>query len=265
MYIVATGGFHAQISDNHQNLKPALAEHCRASFRRIDRFIQLSLLGAAKCVGERQLDPHCGIYLSAAKGSITNSIKVLEQIFDNKYEPKPLHFIHTLGNSACFYLANNFQINSTSQCISRGDESFSCALELALADLQLGVVEMALVGGVEECPLPLSDQYTRLGISDNRPLQEASYWVLLSKNKSNGAMAITHTIQPITDKTEFATPAFAVGNTSKDLNAKTLSFTEGYSSTHMAQALHQKFQQQQSCTLVQEGESNRSLIELGLV
>ncbi len=182
MYIVASGGYQQTIKDNPQDLKPLLKTHCRMQFRRIDRFIQLALLGSALCVEERDIADKCGLYLSTNFGALSNPIEVFDQIFKQNIEPKPLNFINTLGNSACFYLASNFALTGINTCVSSGNNSFEAALHFAELDFDMAHHPYALIGAVEECPTPTATHIQRLKLADNASVEDASFWVLLSNN-----------------------------------------------------------------------------------
>ena len=80
------------------SLESALKDLCREPFRRIDRFIQLALLGSANCAAGRKLRPDCGIYLGSGLGPIGNNIVTQEQLIRDAEIPKPFNFINTLGN-----------------------------------------------------------------------------------------------------------------------------------------------------------------------
>jgi hypothetical protein len=183
MYIVASGGYQKTIKDNPEDLKALLKSHCRTQFRRIDRFIQLALLGSALCVQKRDIAQQCGLYLSSNFGALSNPIAVFDQIFNQKIEPKPLNFINTLGNSACFYLANSFALTGINTCVSSGNCSFEAALAFAEVDFTLDQHHYALVGAVDECPTPTASHLQRLKLTPEHSVEDASFWLLLS-NKS---------------------------------------------------------------------------------
>ena len=138
-------------------LNQALKEVCREHFRRIDRFIQLALLGSARCVGGRMLETGCGVYLGSGFGPIACNVAVQEQMLRDHELPKPFDFVNTLGVSAGFYVAKNFGLTGQNLCISRRGASLEAVLTAALTDLALGAVSQALVGVVEEVTLPLTE------------------------------------------------------------------------------------------------------------
>lgn len=200
VYVVGYGSYCETVNDELLNLKPLLKQQCRKTFRRIDRFIQLSLLGASKCVGEGEVIENTGIYLGSHLGAIANPIDIVHQIFDQGFSPSPLGFVNTLGNSACFYLGQNFDLNSRGSCISQGEQSFEAALKIAVLDMKCGLSDAALVGGVDECPLPIADQKARLSLGKNISLSEVSGWLQLIPVQRDSAQARVSIIESGTIK-----------------------------------------------------------------
>jgi hypothetical protein len=167
-------------------LNQALKEVCREHFRRIDRFIQLALLGSARCVGGRMLDTGCGVYLGSGFGPIACNVAVQEQMLRDHELPKPFDFVNTLGVSAGFYVAKNFGLTGQNLCISRRGASLEAVLTAALTDLALGAVSQALVGVVEEVTLPLTEHRLRREQSADGLAAEGSHWLLLEADGADG-------------------------------------------------------------------------------
>ncbi|MGB9429036.1 MAG: hypothetical protein WCC11_04045 [Gammaproteobacteria bacterium] len=160
-------------------LDDELKNVCREPLRRIDRFIQLALLGSARCAAGRSLQPDCGIYLGSGLGPMSNNIATQEQLIRAALIPKPFNFINTLGSGAGFYVARNLGLHGQNLFISRRGASFTALLTVAAADLSLGVVRQALVGVVEEATLPLTEHRARQHLPEDMPLAEGSHWLLL--------------------------------------------------------------------------------------
>lgn len=161
-------------------LDDVLRAACRKPYRRLDRFAQLALLGSAHCALGQQLRSDCGIYMGSTHGPQASNIRVQQQMLRAHELPKPFDFVNTLGSITGFYVADNLQLNGPSLFVSRHGRSLEVALETALIDLAVGAVEQALVGVVEESPLPLAEQRRRLQLSDDACLGEGSHWMLLA-------------------------------------------------------------------------------------
>lgn len=168
------------------SLDQALKPLCREPFRRIDRFIQLSLLGTARCVAGHALATDCGLYLGSGLGPMSNNISTQEQLIRDRLIPKPFNFINTLGNSAGYYVAKNLGLSGQNLFISRRGASFQAVLEAALVDLQAGALSQALVGVVEEVTLPLAEHRRRQGLAADTSVAEGSHWLLLEKDAAAG-------------------------------------------------------------------------------
>jgi hypothetical protein len=170
--------------DGLPDLDPVLRPLCREPFRRIDRFIQLALLGSGQCVEGRKLDAGAGLYVSTGVGPVGNNIIVQETLIKNRQLPKPFHFVNTLGSSTGYYVAKNLGLRGQALFVSRRGGAFQSALGCALADLELGVLRQALVGAVEECTLPLAQHRQRQGLAPGAPVSEGTHWMLLEAGET---------------------------------------------------------------------------------
>lgn len=179
--ILSAGKHYLPLADSDAlpPLGPALREVYQQRFRRIDRFVQLALLGAGRCAAAQPPDPDCGVYLGAGPGPVSSNITVQETIIAQHESPMPFAFINTLGSSAVFNVASGLRLRGSAMFVSRQKASLQAALTCALLDLHAGATKQALVGVVEEAPLPLSDQRQRAGIDPEQPLAEGSHWWLL--------------------------------------------------------------------------------------
>lgn len=168
------------------DLKPAMKQVCRERPRRVDRFIELALLGSGLCVQSRELRHGCGIYLGSGFGPMASNVAVQEQMLRDRECPKPFDFMNILGASAGFHVAKNLELTGQNLFVSRRGASLEAALVLAQADLMLGAVSQALVGVVEEVTLPLDQHRQRQGLPPDTPVAEGSHWLLLEKDGDDG-------------------------------------------------------------------------------
>lgn len=168
------------------SLDQALKDVSREHFRRVDRFIQLALIGSGRCVAGQALRPDCGIYLSSGFGPIGSNVATQQQMLRDREIPKPYNFVNTLGVSAGFHVAKNLGLTGQNFFISRRRASLEAAMEVALLDLELGVVSQALVGVVEEVTLPLDEHRRRRGLPADTLVAEGSHWLLLEKDAPRG-------------------------------------------------------------------------------
>lgn len=168
------------------SLDAALQPLCREHFRRIDRFIQLALLGSAQCVAGRHIAPDCGLYLGSGLGPMGNNIDTQQQLIRDRLIPKPFNFINTLGNSAGYYVAKNLGLSGQNLFISRRRASFAAVLEAAWVDLECGATRQALLGVVEEVTLPLAEHRRRQDLPADIAVAEGSHWLLLEADAGTG-------------------------------------------------------------------------------
>ena len=208
--IISLGDYYAPINetDGLPNLRPDVNTICREKFRRIDRFIQLCLLGSARCMQAIESISHnsrTGLYIGSRFAAMSNTIEVQEQMFLHGQAPKPVNFINTLSNSAGYYVARNLQLKGKNLFVSRQNASLEAALSLAQLDLQSGQIEQALVGVVDEGVLPLADHCQRMGIPANTAIGEGSHWFLLRPTSKTQALATITDIDTFHDQSDLQT------------------------------------------------------------
>lgn len=193
-------------------LNQAVKEVCREHFRRIDRFIQLALLGSARCVDSRTLETGCGVYLGSGFGPIACNVATQEQMLRDHELPKPFDFVNTLGVSAGFYVAKNFGLTGQNLCISRRGASLEAVLTAALTDLALGAVSQALVGVVEEVTLPLEQHRLRRGLAADVTVAEGSHWLLLGKGAGAGKSVQLRQLKDLEELESYLQEYYQVGD-----------------------------------------------------
>lgn len=163
--------------------------------RRIGRFIQLALIGAGRCVAGHRVPSDTAIYLASARGDLEVTLDVVERLFRDGQPPKPLNFINTVSNAACFYLAQQLQLFSHSSFVCNRYFAFESALQLARLDLERGQVKTALVGVVDVVVSPVARHRELLGIADQVQPGEASHWLWLgtaAATEANAIVAVEH-------------------------------------------------------------------------
>ncbi len=197
--VIALGDYYSPINDRDglPELRNEVNAICGERFRRIDRFIQLCLLGAARCTQMTRLDEQTGLYIGSRFAAVCNTIKVQEQMFVHGQIPKPANFINTLSNSAGYYVARNLKLQGKNIFVSRANGSLEAALELARLDLQSGSIKQALIGVVDEGVSVQAHHCQRMGIPEDTALAEGSHWFLVrgaSKDDSRATIIDVFTL-----------------------------------------------------------------------
>ncbi|MBB33842.1 MAG: hypothetical protein CME88_06885 [Hirschia sp.] len=172
-----------QLTDLREMLKASIAKPPR----RLSRFIQLAMIGAARCVGSRQLPPDTNIYLTSGSGDFDVTFEVLERVLRDRQAPKPLSFINTVSNAACFYLTKQFDLHGASTFVSRRCFALESAFSQALLDAYGAGQTSSLVGSADVLTIPLDIHAARLGVSADEPLAEGAHWFLLSRSQDDSA------------------------------------------------------------------------------
>lgn len=186
MRCVSAGHYFHRLGESFPSIEARVNAITRERYRRIDRFVQLSLLGAAECVNGRQLDASCALYLSSGVGPIGSNVLVQDAIHRDSRLPMPFNFVNTLGSSACYHLVKELNLTGEAVMVARGQESFTAALVSAYADLLSGVTEQILVGAVEECVLPGDRHRSLLRLDASAAVAEGSHWLLLERDHRDG-------------------------------------------------------------------------------
>jgi hypothetical protein len=150
MYIHGAAAFVTEPGTPPQVLKEELARVSDVYFRRVNRYILLSLVGAHRCARGRALPADTGVYLTTERGNLGETEAVLSQIFRRHSLPMPYNFINTMSNTASFYVAQGLGATGPNLSISDRLLSFERGLELLAVDFRRGRIRSALVGGVDE-------------------------------------------------------------------------------------------------------------------
>ena len=172
MYIYAFSNYRDIVTEKLSDKKPLLTQ----KFNRTDNFINLTLLGAQRCVHNISLDRDTSIYLASRNGNMNTTIKVLDAIFIKDRLPMPFNFLNSVNASKLFFLARNFGIEGKTLFVDR----FESALPQAFVDVKQG--KTVLLGVVEEAIEDLELHRERFGVDE---IEESSRWLILS-SKLNG-------------------------------------------------------------------------------
>lgn len=183
MKILAHGHYSLGVDNELPALKTLVKDTTGEAVRRVGRFIQLALIGAGRCLQDNRPAADTAVYLTSGRGDLEITLEVLEQMVEYGLPPKPLSFINTVSNSACFYLAKHFGLHGRSHFVTRRHSPLESVLELALLDLAEGSVQTALLGSVDICTAPLADHRKRLAVPANSAVGEGSHWFLLANDQ----------------------------------------------------------------------------------
>lgn len=202
IYIYSSSNYHHAITNGLPSLNSELKAITGANIRRVDRLTQLALIGGFQCKSGITFPKSTGLYLSSIYGSISNTAAVLSEIYQQGQLPKPLNFINSVSNAACFYLAKYLGILASNQFVSRDHFTLEAGLKLACIDLEIGNIEAALVGVVCEVDQNQKNHRQRLNIDQKYKLAEGSHWLYLTHHceKMSALAKLTHVTEPIMGK-----------------------------------------------------------------
>lgn len=148
-------------------------------FRRINRFVQLALIGAHRCRRADTVDwpAHQPIILTTGQGGVADTAEMVEAVVAEGRPPMPFHFINLVGNMAGFHVASSLGAVSTNTAVSRMDFPLESALSVVAQEY--GRTGCALLGAVDELAWPLAAHRRRLGVGEAVPVGEGSHWLRL--------------------------------------------------------------------------------------
>lgn len=192
-YIVGQGAYCENVGAQLLPLKPLLKETLGRSVQRIGRFTQLALIGAARAADE--LPAASALYLSSGVGDMGAMVEVLDAIYRDKQVPRPLSFVNTVSNAACFHVVKTLGLVGPSVFLGSRYFSLEVALQTAALDLQSERIESALVGVVDPVVAPVADHARRLGVETTVVLAEGSHWLQLVR--SPGARPVLGRLEPV--------------------------------------------------------------------
>ena len=171
-----------------EDLEPISGPLVGRRFRKIGRFIKLSLSGAALTVKRSGIDKlppdRTGVFLGSGIGNTPDLVGFAAAVISNGESfPSAIQFAHSVGNSGAFYIAQAFELTGPVLAISQEDLSFECALWAARDMLEAGDVDLALVGGADVLFQDDGAQRRRMGLPDDLKvdLSEGAGWVLLER------------------------------------------------------------------------------------
>ena len=181
--------FYTFISDENsstKDLKNELKKYSSESFRRLNDYILLSLIGAYGCTDQCDLEKNTSLYLPTESGNLSDTENVMDQLFRDHELPMPFSFINTMSNTAAFYVAKNLSLIGRNLTMSSRGLSFERGLELALVDFESGIVENCLIGGVDERSISKSRFNLRFIDKDYHDFKHinVSAWLYLKSAKT---------------------------------------------------------------------------------
>jgi hypothetical protein len=199
--IYAAGNHYHAVNESLPELKALTQAMTGKPFRRIGRFIQLALIGASRCA-QQTLPPGTAVYFASARGDLELTLEIMTQLYREAQAPKPLSFVNTVSNAACFYLAQHLGLQSRSNFVCNTHFAFESVLQLAALDLTLGKVESALVGSVDIATSPLHEHRQRLQVATEAVMGEGSHWLWLGPvSDTQPRIGELVTAQHFTDRT----------------------------------------------------------------
>ncbi len=188
MHIHNYGSFVGHPVEEMKYYKEDVSRYTRLHFRRANRFVLLSLAGACRCAHEQGIGKKTAVYLTTENGNLGDTETVLHQIFHMHQFPMPYNFINTMSNTASFYVAQSLELLGRNVTFSSKLLSFERGLELTSCDMEMGAVEEALIGGVDEASFSKEQFEAKFDRNyEDYTMVEGSCWLLI-RQRAEGAL-----------------------------------------------------------------------------
>lgn len=175
--VYASGECHLPTTDPPLDLRPLVKETTGEAVRRIGRFIQLALIGAGRCAQAAPVPADTAVYFASGRGDFETTVEVMATLFRDGGAPKPLSFVNTVSNAACYYVARSLKLQSRSNFVCNRNLAFESVLQLALMEVESCAAASALVGSVDAVTMPLAEHRRRVHLPPDAPLAEGSHWL----------------------------------------------------------------------------------------
>jgi hypothetical protein len=185
----AAASLHEILGETPTDLRARLKQMTGQNFRRINRFIELALIGAFRCRDAAGgIAPDTALYLACDSPMLADSVKILRGIQDERRPPSPFEFMNISGNMAGYYVATQLGLNGPQLALHRNRAGLEATLELLA--LQSAPHRRVLVGYVEEGVWPLTEQRARLDHwPADRALAECSHWLYFDEDSDAPPLA----------------------------------------------------------------------------
>jgi len=191
------------VFESPPDLRPLLQTLWNKRFRRINHFIELTLIGAKSCLDRSRLpiQDECDIYLASEQGNVSDVVKTTESLFRHMGAPMPLTFLNVTNNMAGFHLAQHLGLHSQNLTVAHQAFPFETALDLATFNITTSrkTNPCALIGGVEECAYPLTQHRQRMNQAADTPLAEGSSWLHIGGGNTQKAIACCEWVKFFSD------------------------------------------------------------------
>lgn len=170
--------------DEAPDFKTLVKEVFGKQIRRIGPFIQMALIGAADVMRHSPLPTSTNVYFTSGSGDMGVTIDVLHRTVRDRQIPKPLSFINTVSNAACYYLTKHFSVGGSTTFLSTREFALESVLQQAQTDIEIFDIETAIVGSVDILTAPEDVHRRRIGVKQNARLAQGTHWFRLEKNAS---------------------------------------------------------------------------------
>jgi len=139
------------------------------------------MMGAARCTN-MSVPKDTAVYLSSGRGDLELTVEIMTELFARSQTPKPLAFVNTVSNAACFYVAQLLALQSRSNYVCNLYFAFESALQLAVTDLRLGNTTSALIGSIDVVTQPVAEHRQRLKLAPDVEVGEGTHWLWLGRH-----------------------------------------------------------------------------------
>lgn len=178
--LVASSQLRFELGEGPADLRDPLREQTGERFRRVNRYIEMSLLGATRCVASLgMLRPATSLLMCTDAGMLADTAKVMDGMARTLRAPTPFEFMNLSGSMAGFHVAAHLRLQGAQLSLFRNHAALEAALQMLM--LKSRRERSALVGFVEEGCWPLDQMRERLKWPEGA-LTECSHWLYFDQD-----------------------------------------------------------------------------------
>lgn len=185
-----------QINENKsvKEYKEQIKPICNLNLRRSSKFNVMAIFGALKTLQNYSYSEDLSIYIASEYGCMEDLMKVLEQINTSESILMPFDFLNVNTNNSGFLISQALNTTGNNINITSYDLSFEKAFFLAFFDLEIGNINDALIGAVDESIENIPNYNSIIHNAQNFSSKDGSSWIYLS-NTPNDSIAKVESIE----------------------------------------------------------------------
>ena len=130
LYITGMSALKFDNLEQKKSIDGELKQHLPTLPRRLNTYTKAALLGAVKCVDGKAL-ANADVFLCSHHISLDVMDDLIRSTVFGKEPPKPINFIHSIGNSTTFYISQQLNLSGESLFLAEQNDCLAALMLLA--------------------------------------------------------------------------------------------------------------------------------------